>query len=84
MINRKVKGEIHMKKPAIIFGILAVLLSDVMCAVVAYGYCDLLWGSQYAGYSAPPSTAFLYAIPFAIGIVISLVLAFVFRKKATK
>ena len=70
-----------MKKLSIIFGILAVLLSDIMCAVVAYFYCDLLWGRQYAGYSAPPSTAFVYAIPFAIGIVICVVLALVFRKK---
>ena len=73
-----------MKRRSIIFGIVAVLLSDIMCAVVAYGYCDLLWGGQYAGYSTPPSTAFVYAIPFAIGIVISVVLALAFRKKAIK
>ena len=73
-----------MKKLSVVFGILAVLLSDIMCAVVAYGYCDLLWGGRYAGYSAPPSAAFVYAIPFAIGIVISVVLALVFRKKSTK
>ena len=73
-----------MKKLSILFGVLAVLLSDIMCAVVAYGYCDLLWGGRYAGYSAPPSTAFVYAIPYAIGIVISVILALVFRKKAAK
>lgn len=73
-----------MKKLSIIFGTLAVFLSDIMCAVVAYKYCDLLWGGQYAGYSAPPGTAFVYAIPYAIGIVISVILALVFRKKATE
>ena len=73
-----------MKKVSIILGMVAILLSDIMCAAVAYGYCDLLWGGQYAGYSAPPSTAFVYVIPFAIGIIISVVLALVFRKKATK
>lgn len=70
-----------MKKLSIIFGTLAVLLSDIMCAVIAYNYCDLLWGGKYAGYSAPASTAFVYAIPYAIGIIVSLVLAIVFRKK---
>lgn len=71
-----------MKKLSILFGILAVLLSDIMCAVVAYNYCDMLWGGQYAGYSAPASTAFLFAIPFVIGIIVCGVLALTFRKKA--
>ena len=73
-----------MKKLSIIFGILAVLLSDIMCAVVAYNYCDLLWGGQYAGYGAPASTAFVYAIPFVIGIIVCVVLALTFRKKIIK
>ena len=46
-----------MKKLSIVFWVLAVLLSDIMCAVVAYNYCDLLLGGKYAGYSAPASTA---------------------------
>ena len=71
-----------MKQLSILFGILAVLLSDIMCAVVAYNYCDMLWGGQYAGYSAPASTAFVYAIPFVIGIIVCVVLAIVFRRKA--
>lgn len=65
-----------------IFGLLAILLSDVMCAVVAYGYCDILWGSRYAGYSAPASAAFLYAVPYAIGIAICVALAIVFKRKS--
>lgn len=73
-----------MKKLSIIFGVLAVLLSDIMCAVVAYNYCNLLWSSQYAGSGAPASTAFLYVIPYAIAIIVSVVLAIVFRKKAAK
>ena len=55
-----------MKTISNLFLILAVLLSDVMCAVIAYNYCDMMWGIKYAGYSAPVSTAFLVAIPFAI------------------
>ncbi len=73
-----------MKKLSIIFGVLAVLLSDIMCAVVAYNYCDLLWGGQYAGYGASASTAFVYAIPFVIGIIVCVVLALTFRKKVIK
>lgn len=64
------------------FWVLAVLLSDIMCAVVAYHYCDLLWGGKYAGYSAPASTAFLYAIPFALGSIVSIVLAIICGKKS--
>ena len=71
-----------MKKLSIIFGLLAVLLSDIMCAVVAYNYRDMLCGIEHAGYRAPSSTAFLLVIPYAIGIAICIVLAIVFKKKA--
>ena len=70
-----------MKALSTVFWILAVLLSDVMCAVVAYNYCDMVWGIKYAGYSAPASVAFLTAIPFAIAIVVCIVLALFFKKK---
>ena len=73
-----------MKKLSVFLWVLAALLSDVMCAVVAYNYCDLLWGGKYAGYSAPASTAFIYAIPFAIGIIVCIALAIICRKKAAK
>ncbi len=71
-----------MKTLSTVFWILAVLLSDVMCAVVAYNYCDMVWGIKYAGYSAPASVAFLTAIPFVIAIVVCIVLALFFKKKA--
>ena len=70
-----------MKALSTVFWILAVLLSDVMCAVVAYNYCDMVWGIKYAGYSAPASTAFLVAIPYAIGIIVCIVLSIFFKKK---
>lgn len=73
-----------MKKLSIVLWVLAALLSDIMCAVVAYNYCALQWGGKYAGYSAPASTAFIYAIPFALGIIVSIVLAIICGKKATK
>ena len=70
-----------MKKLSLILGVLAIVLSNVMCAVVAFNYCDLMWGAKYAGYSVPTSTAFLYAIPYVVGIVVCIVLACVFFKK---
>lgn len=73
-----------MKILSAVFGLLAILLSDVMCAVVAYNYCDLLWGGQYACYSAPASTAFILAVPYVIGIVVCVILAIVFKKKANQ
>ncbi len=71
-----------MKKLSVCFWVLAALLSDIMCAVVAWNYCSMLWGIKYAGYSAPASTAFLLAIPFVIGIAISIALALFFKKKS--
>lgn len=71
-----------MKKLSIFFTVLALLLSNIMCAVVAWNYCDMLWGIKYAGYSAPASTAVLSAIPFVVGIVVCVGLALHFRRKA--
>ena len=71
-----------MKKLSVCCWVLAALLSDIMCAVVAWNYCSMLWGIKYAGYSAPASTAFLLAIPFVIGIAISIALALFFKKKS--
>ena len=78
------KGNIMKNRLSVVCWIAAVILSDVMCAVVAYNYCDLLWGGKYAGYSAPPETAFLLAVPFATGVIICIVLAVMLRKKAPK
>ena len=70
-----------MKKLSYLFTALAIVLSDTMCFVVAYNYRDMLCGIEHAGYSAPASTAFLYAIPFVVGIIVCAVLAIRFRKK---
>ena len=63
------------------FAFLAILTSNVMCLVVAYNYRDMLCGTLHSGFSAPPSIAFLYAIPFVIAIVIFALLAKAIRKK---
>lgn len=72
------------KHLARLFSALAVLLSNVMCAVVAYSYCTLQWGGRYEGYSAPPDAAFVYCIPYGAGIVICFTLAWIFNKKRHK
>ncbi len=61
--------------------VLSLVLSHIMCGVVAYNYCNLLWGGKYAGFSAPPGVAFFYAIPYIIAIVACLVLAFYVNKR---
>ena len=70
-----------MKKLSVLFTVLAVVLSDIMCFVVAYNYRSMLCGIEHAGFSAPASIAFLYAIPFAIAIIVCVVLAIRFYKK---
>ena len=69
-----------MKTLSNVFWILAVLLSNVMVAVVTWNYCYLKWDGMFN--SAPPSTAFLLGIPFLIGVAVCVVLAVVFGKKA--
>ena len=71
-----------MKKLSVCCWILSALLSDIMCAVVAWNYCDMNWGIQYAGYSAPVWVSLLSALPYAAGIAVCIALAVFFRKKS--
>ena len=71
-----------MKKLSCLFAVLAVLLSDIMCVVVAYNYRDALCAIEHAGFSAPASIAFIYAGPFIIGSAVCVILAFKLRKKS--
>lgn len=70
-----------MKKLSMVFGILAILLSNVMCAVVAYNYSYLLFCGKYGGCSAPADAAFLSAIPFIVGVIVCVVIAILLYKK---
>ena len=71
-----------MKRLSLLFAVLAILLWGAMCAVTAWNYCDMLHGIEHHGYSAPASIAFLVAIPFAVAIIVCVVLAIVFHKKS--
>lgn len=55
--------------------IFAVVLFGAMCAVVGYNYAYLEYAGRHMGFSAPPSVAFLYAIPFIAAILVMLLLA---------
>ncbi len=70
-----------MKKLSYLFAALAVVLSKIMCAVVAYTYRDILCGIEHAGFSAPADMAFLYAVPFITVIMLCVLLAIRFHKK---
>lgn len=63
---------------------IAIILSDIMCANVAFEYSKMLWGIKYAGYSAPANVAFLVAVPYLIGILICVVFSIVLWKKFNK
>ena len=69
-----------MKKISSIFGFLAILLTNVMVAVVAYNYGAMKVGVEYGGYSVPAYSVFLYAIPFLVGILACIVVAVRFKK----
>lgn len=67
-----------------IFLVITLCLSHLMCVHVAYSYCELLWCGQYGLCSAPASTAFLFCIPYGAAILICLLLAWWFHRKAQR
>ena len=73
-----------MKKLCFVFSAISVLLFAAMCAVIALYYSDMLWAGEHLGYSAPAYIAFLWAIPFGIGIAVFAALAVVVYKKFVK
>ena len=65
-----------------IFTVIALVLSHWTCIVVASNYANMLCGIEHKGFSAPANTAFYVAVPYYIGILICVVLAFIFNKKS--
>lgn len=70
-----------MKKLCYFFMVAALILSYIMCVVVAYNYRDMLCGIAHSSYSAPAEIAFLTAIPYAVGIIICGFLVYIFHKE---
>lgn len=73
-----------MKKLSALFAVLSILLSDIMCAVVAYNYRGMLCNIKHSGASAPAYVALFLIVPYAIGIIICITLAVIFAKKANR
>ena len=48
-----------------LFTSLAILLSNVMCATVAYNYCCMQYEILYSGYISPANVSFFFCIPYA-------------------
>ena len=70
-----------MKMLSYLFAFVAIILSHIMCFVVGYNYRGMLCCIEHSGCSAPASIAFLYIIPFMLGIVVCVILAVRFYKK---
>ena len=73
-----------MKIAAYIFSAMAVLISNIGCASVAYSYRGAICAIEHGGFSAPASIAFLGAIPYALAVAVCAILAIVFFKKSIK
>ena len=71
-----------MKRISLLLTISALILSHIMCFVVAWNYRDMLCGIAHGSFSAPAEVAFLTAIPYAVGIIVCGILAYIFRRKA--
>ena len=71
----------HYKAFAACLFAVALILSHCMCVHVAFAYCDMLWGIEYAGYSAPAYVVFFFSIPYLAMIVVALAIALLIWKK---
>ena len=65
----------------VLHGVDVVDFTDRHVFVKDFIYRKIQWGAKYAGYSAPASVAFLYVIPYGVGIAVCVIVAMVLRKK---
>lgn len=73
-----------MKKAAFVFKLLAIILSYAMCICVSYLYGVNLYAATHHLTSAPAWVAFLFAIPFAILILICAAVYLILNAKIKK
>lgn len=66
------------------FVVLSLLSTHVMCAVVAYNYCNLSWGMRYEGWSAGPSVAYITGLPFLLVAIVCAVAAVWIHRRSRK
>lgn len=70
-----------MKKVSNLMFVAALVLSHLMCIVVAYNYRDMLCGIAHSCYSAPAWVAFLHVIPYGLGIIACVIIAYLLSRK---
>ena len=70
-----------MKKISTLFTVLTLVLSHLMCITVSLNYGYMLCGERLGGFSAPPRSALLYALPFLAAIAACGFTAWYFHKK---
>lgn len=68
-----------MRKLSRVLILFALVLSHIMCVVVTYNYRGLICSIEHQGFSAPAQTAFFLAVPFAVGISLCLVFAYLIK-----
>lgn len=76
--------KVKYRRISIICLLAAVILSDVMCAAIAYQYCDIMWKTKYFLTSAPADMAFILIIPFALGIIFFGILSLIYYRKSKR
>ena len=64
-----------------IFVVLAIIISNVMIGNVFYIYAKMECAIEHKGFSAPADIAFLYAIPYALAIIICILTIYFINRK---
>ena len=71
-----------MKKLSNVFAILAILLTNIMCVVVTNICTSGYHAEKHHLTSAPWEVGFLFAIPFAVAIIVCSIVAYIAKNKA--
>ncbi|MFQ9678861.1 MAG: hypothetical protein ACLRZH_00945 [Ruthenibacterium lactatiformans] len=73
-----------MKKLSYLFIAIAILLSNIMCSVVAFNYRDMLCGIEHLGYSAPARLRFFLLFRLALELLYVLLWHTLFIRSPNK
>ena len=65
-----------------LFTAMGLVLSHLMCAHIAYAYCNMWWLGKTSLTSAPPRVVFFFMIPYGAGIAVCALLAWMLGKRA--
>ena len=71
-----------MKKLSTVFGVLALVLSHLMCVNIAYDYRGMLCCIEHSLCSAPAYVVFYLLIPYGVGIAVCATISAVLYRKS--